>query len=88
MRSECPMNKEVKKDKDKKKKAMMTTWFNNDPSSFDNESKMKSRPIFAIWQKMMRYVQMTLMILILYKMNMNVYLETLRNLDISVRTTR
>ena len=35
LRSKCPMNKEGKKDKDKnKKKAMMTTWFDSDPSSF------------------------------------------------------
>ena len=41
MRSECPMNKEGKKDKDKKKKAMMATWSNNDLSSFDSKSDIK-----------------------------------------------
>ena len=34
------MNKEGKKDKDnKKKRAMVTTWFDSDPSSSENELK-------------------------------------------------
>ena len=42
LRSECPMNKESKKDKDKKKKkAMMATWSDSDPSSPKSESDMK-----------------------------------------------
>ena len=41
MRSECPLNKEGKKDKDKKKKkAMVTTWSDSDPSSFKSKPKM------------------------------------------------
>ena len=37
LRSECPMNKESKKDKDKKnKKAMMATWSDSDPSSSES----------------------------------------------------
>ena len=44
VRSECPMNKESKKDKDKKKKkAMMATWSDSDPSSSKSEPKWKSR---------------------------------------------
>ena len=36
------MNKESKKDKDKKKKkAMMATWSDSDPSSFESESNME-----------------------------------------------
>ena len=36
------MNKEGKKDNDKKKKkAMMATWFNSDSSSFESESNME-----------------------------------------------
>ena len=41
MRSECPMNKEGKKDNDKKKKAMVATWSDSDPSSSDSESNME-----------------------------------------------
>ena len=42
VRSECPMNKESKKDKDKKKKkAMMVTWFDSDPFSFGSEQEME-----------------------------------------------
>ena len=42
LRSECPMNKESKKDKDKKnKKAMMATWSDSDPSSSESESDME-----------------------------------------------
>ena len=35
MRLECPMNKEGKKDKEKKKKDMVATWSDRDPSSSD-----------------------------------------------------
>ena len=35
------MNKEGKKDKDKKKKAMAATWYDSDPSSFASEPKME-----------------------------------------------
>ena len=36
------MNKESKKDKDKKKKkAMMATWSDSDPSSFESEPDME-----------------------------------------------
>ena len=42
LRSECPMNKESKKDKDKKKKkAMMATWFDSDPSLSESEPDME-----------------------------------------------
>ena len=40
MRLECPINKEGKKDK-KKKKDMVATWSDSDPSSSDGEQKMK-----------------------------------------------
>ena len=41
LRSECPLNKEGKKDKDKKKKnAMVAIWSDSDPSLSENESKM------------------------------------------------
>ena len=41
VRSECPLNKEGKKNKDKKKKkAMVATWFDSDPSSSESEPKM------------------------------------------------
>ena len=39
MRSECPMNKDGKKDKNKKK-SMVATWSNNDIFSFDGVSKI------------------------------------------------
>ena len=43
LRSECPMNKEGKKykDKKKKKKVMVATWSDSDSSSFENTPKMK-----------------------------------------------
>ena len=42
LRSECPMNKESKKDKDKKKKkAMMATWSDSDPFSSESEPDME-----------------------------------------------
>ena len=44
LRSECPMNKESKKDKDKdkkKKKAMMATWSDSDPFSSESDSNME-----------------------------------------------
>ena len=38
VRSECPLNKKGKKDKDKKnKKAMVATWSDSDPSSSESE---------------------------------------------------
>ena len=40
VRAECPMNKEARKDK-KKKKAMVVTWSDSDPSSSDGEPKME-----------------------------------------------
>ena len=41
LRSECPLNKEGKKDKDKKKKkAMVATWSDSDPSSSESESEI------------------------------------------------
>ena len=41
LRSECPLNKEGKKDKEKKKKkAMVATWSDSDPSSSESEPKM------------------------------------------------
>ena len=51
------MNKESKKDKDKKKKkAMMATWFDNDPSSSKNEPDMEIKTNLSLWQSKMRYV--------------------------------
>ena len=42
LRSECPMNKESKKDKDKKKnKVMMAIWSDSDPSSSESEPDME-----------------------------------------------
>ena len=42
LRSECPMNKESKKDKDKKKKkVMMVIWSDSDPSSSESEPDME-----------------------------------------------
>ena len=42
LRSECPMNKESKKDKDKKKKkAMMATWSDSDSFSSKSEPDME-----------------------------------------------
>ena len=42
LRSECPMNKEGKKDKDKKKRrAMVATWSDNDPSSSESETEIE-----------------------------------------------
>ena len=41
MRSECPMNKKSKNDKEKKKKkAMVATWSDIDPSSSNSEPEM------------------------------------------------
>ena len=41
LRSECPLNKEGKKDKDKKKKkAMMATWSDSDLSSSESEPEI------------------------------------------------
>ena len=41
LRSECPLNKEGKKDKDKKKKkAMVAIWSDSDPFSSESELKM------------------------------------------------
>ena len=42
MKFECPLNKEARKDK-KKKKAMVATWSDSDPSSFDKESKIEAK---------------------------------------------
>ena len=50
MRSECPMNKEGKKDK-KKKKAMMVTWSDSNLSSSDSESKMEIKANFCLMEK-------------------------------------
>ena len=90
LRSECPLNKEGKKDKDKKKKkAMVATWPDSDPSSSESEPKMDIKANLALWPSMMmRYVLMTLMILINYKMSMNACLMILKNLGIDVKTTR
>ena len=42
LRSEYPLNKEGKKDKDKKKmKAMVVTWFDNNPFSSESEPKIE-----------------------------------------------
>ena len=40
MRSKCPLNKKAKK---KKKKIMVETWFDSDPSTFDGELDVESR---------------------------------------------
>ena len=42
MRSKCLMNKEGKKEK-KKKKAMVATWSNGDPSSSNGELTMEAK---------------------------------------------
>ena len=56
LRSKCPMNKEGKKDSDKKKKrAMVATWSDSDPSSFENEPKMEIKANLCLMATMMRY---------------------------------
>ena len=51
------MNKEGKKDKDKKQeKAMMVTWSDSDPSSSKNELDMKIKANLCLWQSKIRYV--------------------------------
>ena len=50
IRSECIMNKEGKKDK-RKKKAMMATWSNSDPSSFDGELKIEAKAYLYLMEK-------------------------------------
>ena len=50
MRSECPLNKEAKKD-NKKKKAMMATWSNNDLSSFDGEPEIEIKANLCLMEK-------------------------------------
>ena len=37
----------------------MTTWFDSDPSSSENEPDMEIKVISTLWQSKMRYVSMT-----------------------------
>ena len=50
MRSECPMNKDGKKNK-RKKKAMVATWSDNDPSLSDGEPKMEVKANLCLMAK-------------------------------------
>ena len=51
------MNKESKKDKNKKnKKVMMAIWSDSDPSSSESEPGMEIKANLALWQSKMRYV--------------------------------
>ena len=51
MGSECPLNKEGKKDKDKKKKTMMATWSDNDPFSFESKPEMEIKDNLCLMTK-------------------------------------
>ena len=56
LRTECSMNKKGKKDKDKKKRrSMVATWSDSDPSSFESEPKIEIKVNLCLWLSMMRY---------------------------------
>ena len=84
------MNKEGKKEKDKKKKkVMMATWSDSDPSSFESELKMDIKANFCLMAIDDDEVCIDdLDILIDYKTNLNASLMILKNLGIDVKTTR
>ena len=78
IRIKCPLNKKAKKEK-KKKKAMVATWSDSDVSSSDENRKSTLKPLSASWQRRMKYVMMTLMIMMIYNMSMIVYSMILKN---------
>ena len=83
------MNKEGKKDKDKdKEKVMVATWSDSDPSSSESEPKMKIKTNLCLMAIDDEICIDDFDDFDKLQNDMNVYLMTLKNLGIDVKTTR